>query len=102
MHAVLITFQSTAEPDSLAGPFTDYAHALATVPGLMTKMWLQDGATLGGFHLFTGRAAAETYVNGTMVAGFAANPAFGEFRIQHFNVLEELSRITGAPRLTGA
>ena len=102
MHAVLITFQSTADLDSLAGPFTDYAHALTTVPGLVTKTWLQDGSTLGGFHLFTGRAAAEIYLNGTMIAGIAANPAFGEFRIQHFNVLEELSRITGLPRLAGA
>jgi hypothetical protein len=101
MHAVLITFQSTADLDSLAGPFTGYAHALADVPGLVTKTWLQDGATLGGFHLFTERAAAETYLNGTMAAGFAANPAFGEFRIQHFNVLEELSRITGLSQLTG-
>ena len=101
MHAVLITFQSTAELDSLIGPFTDYAHALATVPGLVTKTWLREGVTLGGFHLFTGRAAAESYLNGTMIAGISANPAFSEFRIQHFSVLEELSRITGIPQLAG-
>ncbi len=98
MHAVLITFQSTADFDSLVGPFTDYAYALATVPGLVTKTWLRDGATLGGFHLFTGRAVAESYLNSTMVAGITANPAFGEFRIQHYSVLEELSQITGIPR----
>ncbi len=98
MHAVLITFQSSAEFDSLVGPFTDYAHALATVPGLVTKTWLRDGTTLGGFHLFTGRAVAESYLNSTMVAGITANPAFGEYRIQHFDVLEELSQITGTPQ----
>jgi hypothetical protein len=102
MHAVLITFQSTAEFDALVGPFTDYAHALATVPGLVTKTWLREGATLGGFHLFTGRAAAESYVNGTMIAGITANPAFGEFRIQHYGVLEELSRITGSKQPVAA
>jgi hypothetical protein len=101
MHAVLITFQSTAELESLIGPFTDYAHDLVTVPGLLTKTWLRDGATLGGFHLFTGRAAAESYLNGTKVAGITANPAFGEFRIQHYTVLDELSRITGTHRLAG-
>ena len=98
MHAVLITFQSSAEFDSLVRPFTDYAHALATVPGLVTKTWLRDGTTLGGFHLFTGRAVAESYLNSTMVAGITANPAFGEYRIQHFDVLEELSQITGTPQ----
>jgi hypothetical protein len=102
MHAVLITFRSTVDLDSLVDPFTDYAHALATVPGLVAKTWLREGATLGGFHLFTGRAAAESYLNGTMVAGMTANPAFGEFRIQHYGVLEELSRITGTPQLAGA
>jgi hypothetical protein len=95
MHAVLITFQSTADLDSLIEPFTDYAHALATVPGLVTKTWLRDGATLGGFHLFTGRGMAESYLNSTMVAGITANSAFSEFRIQHYSVLEELSQITG-------
>ena len=102
MHAVLITFQSTADLDALVGPFTDYAHALATVPGLVTKTWLRDGATLGGFHLFAGRAVAESYLNSTMAAGITANPAFGEFRIQHYGALEDLSRITGTPQLAGA
>jgi hypothetical protein len=95
MHAVLITFQSTANLDKLVGTFTDYAHTLGTVPGLVTKTWLKDGATLGGFHLFTTRAAADAYLDGALVAGLAANPAFGEFRLQHYSVLEELSRITG-------
>ncbi len=102
MHAVLITFQSTAEPDALAGPFTDFAHALGAVPGLLTKTWLQDDSTLGGFHLFTGREAAEAYLDGALIAELTANPAFREFRIQHYSVLEELSEITGTPQPVAA
>ncbi len=98
MHAVLITYRSTAELDALVGPFTDHARAIAAVPGLVAKTWLRDGATLGGFYLFTGRAAAETYLDGALVADLAAHPAFAQFRIRHYGVLEELSRLTGSPQ----
>ena len=102
MHAVLITFESTVSLDDLAGPFAEYAQALNDVPGLVAKTWLADGATLGGFHLFADRQAAEGYLDGAMVAGLAANPAFSGFAIRHFGVLEDLSRITGTPQPTGA
>jgi hypothetical protein len=102
MHAVLITFRSSADLEALVGPFTDYAHALAAVPGLESKWWLRDGATLGGFHLFADRAAAEDYLSGAMVAGLTANPAFGGFRVEHYDVLEALSRITGTAQFVPA
>jgi hypothetical protein len=99
MHAVLITFQSTASLDDLVGPFTDYAHSLGAVPGLVAKTWLRDGATLGGFHLFAGRRDADAYLAGALVAGLTANPAFADFQIRHYDVLEDLSRITRSPQL---
>ena len=102
MHAVLITYRSTAELDALVGPFTHHARAIAAVPGLVAKTWLRDGATLGGFYLFTGRAAAEAYLDGALVADLAAHPAFAQFRIRHYGVLEELSRITGSPQPVAA
>ena len=61
MHAVLITFDSTANLDDLTGPFAEYARVLSVVPGLIAKTWLREGATLGGFHLFADRQAAERY-----------------------------------------
>lgn len=99
MHAVLITFQSSANLDDLVGPFTEYAQALQGVEGLVVKTWIQDGTTLGGFHIFTDRRAAEAYLASAMVAGLTANPAFSGFAIRHFAVLEALSRITGTREL---
>jgi hypothetical protein len=95
MHAVLVTFKSTASTDDLAVPFREYAEALRSIPGLISKTWIKDGDTLGGFHVFESRAEAETYLGGEMVAGLTSNPAFTDFSIDHFDVLEELSRITG-------
>lgn len=103
MHAVLITFRSTAPREVLVEPFTDYANALTSVEGLISKTWIGDGATIGGFHLFTDREGAEAYLGSEMVAGLTSNPAFSGFEIRHFEVLDELSRITGSPNvaLTG-
>ncbi len=78
----------------MVGRFSDYARALGAVPGLVVKTWLRDGATQGGVLLLAKRAAAGVYLGGDMVVGLIATSAFGEFRIQHYGVQEELSRIT--------
>ncbi len=98
MHAVLITFTSSASLDELKAPFTDYANALRGIQGLIVKTWIRDGSTLGGFHIFANRQDAESYLSSEMVAGLTSNPAFSDFQIRHFDVLEELSAITGSPQ----
>jgi hypothetical protein len=96
MHAVLITFESTAELDDLKGPFTDYANALHGIGGLACKTWIRDGSTLGGFHIFANREAADAYLSSDLAAGLIANGAFSEFEIRHFDVLDEFSALTGS------
>jgi len=100
MHAVLITFRSEASREDLVGPFTDYANAMTGVDGLVSKTWIADGDVVGGFHIFTSSQAADAYLGSEMVAGLTSNPAFSGFEISHYEVLDELSRITGSP--TGA
>ena len=104
MHAVLITFRTEVSKDDLVGPFTEYANAMTEVEGLVSKTWIADGEILGGFHIFSSRRDAEVYLASKMVAGLTSNPAFTDFEITHFDVLDELSEITGSPSrvLTGA
>jgi len=98
MHAVLITFDSSASLDELAQPFKEYAEALCEVPGLISKTWISDGAgRLGGFHVFRHRSNADTYLGGDLAAGLVGNPAFTDFQIDRFEVVEELSVTTGTP-----
>ena len=97
MHAVLITFRSEVSKEDLTGPFTEYANAVAKVDGLVSKTWIADGEVLGGFHIFESPHAANVYLGSEMVAGLTSNPAFSGFEISHYEVLEELSRITGSP-----
>ena len=98
MHAVLITFTSSASLDDLKAPFTDYANALREMQGLILKTWIRDGSTLGGFHVFASRQDAEAYLNSELAAGLTSNPAFSDFQFRHFAVLEELSAMTGSPQ----
>jgi hypothetical protein len=102
MHGLLITFSSSAELEQLERPFADYAEALRGVPGFVCKTWLQDGELIGGFHVFASREDADAYLASELVAGLTANPAFIDFEIRHYQVLEELSVRTGTPQLTAS
>ena len=100
MHAVLITFRSAAALDDLRQPFLEGAEAIRDVPGLISKTWLHDGATFGGFHLFTDADAAQAYLEGEIISATKAVPAFSEFKVEQFTVAEEFSAITrGVPEL---
>ena len=97
MHAVLITFQSSASVEQVAEPFAAYAEGLRDVSGLILKTWIRDGETLGGFHVFSSRSDADRYLASEKVAGLTANPAFTEFVIERYDVFEDLSSRTGTP-----
>lgn len=95
MHGVLITFDCAATADELAAPFTDYAVALQQQPGLISKAWIVTDTGYGGFHVFTDRATADGYLGGDLAAGLMATDGFDHFEVEHFDVLDDLSAMTG-------
>ena len=99
MYALLITFRSTIALDDLAEPFADYATALREVPGLITKAWISDGDVLGGFHVFQSEATAGTYLASKMATDLRATDGFDDFEVRGFDLLDELSAITGLSEL---
>jgi hypothetical protein len=94
MHAVLITFHSAAALEDLRQPFLEGAKAIRDVPGLLSKTWLHDGATFGGFYLFSDADAGQAYLDGEIISATKAVPAFSAFKVEQFTVLEEFSAIT--------
>ncbi len=99
MHALLISFTSGAPLDQLAEPFAEYAHALGDVPGLVSKTWIFDGATVGGFYTFKTAADIDAYLTGTLWTSVATNPAFSDFRFERFGVVDELTALTSTDAL---
>ena len=97
MHSMLVTFKTAASPEELAGPASEIAKAMLGVKGLISKTWIGDGDIIGAFYLFSDRAAAESYLDGEIIAGLKQNPAFSEFNTRHFDVMDELSALNGTP-----
>ena len=95
MYGLLITFRTAIDLDQLEEPFTDYAHALRDMPGLISKAWLHDGDTVGGFHLFSDKTSAEAYVASELATGLRATDGFDDFEVRGFEVLDDLSASTG-------
>ncbi len=94
MHALIITFTSHIDSEEVRNVATEFADSVRDVPGLLSKAWLADGATNGGFYLFVDRASADAYAEGPLVAGLLAHPSFSDFSIRHFDVDAELSART--------
>jgi Putative mono-oxygenase ydhR len=95
MHAILITFTSQAAPEELHQGLSEYADALSCVPGFISKAWLHNETTLGGFYLFATREAANGYLSGELVTGLQQPPLFSDFSVWRYDILTDLSARTG-------
>jgi hypothetical protein len=75
------------------------AQAFADVPGCVWKVFLMNEAEseAGGIYLFADEAAAENYKSSSLFASVLSNPAFSDYSVKQFEVLEEASRVTRAP-----
>ncbi|NNE11439.1 MAG: hypothetical protein HKN41_04255 [Ilumatobacter sp.] len=100
MHGVLITFDCEASAATLSAPFTDYASALQRQPGLISKAWIVTDTGYGGFHVFTDRSAADNYLGSDLAAGLMATDGFDHFQVRHYDVLDDLSAMTGVSPVT--
>lgn len=95
MHAVLVTFQSALSLEHAEPAFFDYAQALDATTGLVLVTWMYAGTRIGSYHAFTDRAAAEQYLADRLFKQVKTNPAFTDFEIRHFEVIDSLSLFAG-------
>lgn len=96
MHALHITYTSSASAAQLRAAVIEFAEVLRTVPGFVAETWLVDGAHHGGFYLFTDRRAAQAYRDGPLVTGLREHPEFSDVEVRGWDVDDELGALTGA------
>jgi hypothetical protein len=97
MHALMITFESTANVTDLEQPFREFATALNQRDGFVMKTWITSESTIGGFYVFETEETAERYLNELFYPVVNPNEAFSNVEVRHFQIHDELSGMTGVP-----
>ena len=91
MYALHVTFTSTIDAADLRAGKAEFARHLAAVPGFVSKSWLRDGATHGGFYLFRTCEAAEAYLDGPLFGLLRGNAAFRDLAVRGYSVDTEFA-----------
>ena len=94
---VNVTF-SVSRAD-LAAAWLQAAQPIADTPGLLWKVWLMNEAEheAGGIYLFESESAAQSYLDGPIVAVLKASPVISNISAKLFDVLEDHTAITRGP-----
>ena len=80
--------------DEMAAEYSDLAHRIADVPGLIFKVWTENRETgeAGGVYLFEDESSLDAYLGGKIERMKAAG--IEGLRAKKFDVNETLTRIT--------
>jgi hypothetical protein len=97
MHALVVTYTSTAPPDALRAAQHAFAEHLVAVPGFVSKTWLDEGPHQGGFYLFTDRRSAQDYLAGPLFASLRESQAVTDLEVRGYGVATDLGARTGVP-----
>jgi hypothetical protein len=95
MYALHVTYTSAVPAGALREEKTAFAAQLAAVPGFVSKAWLHDGSTGGGFYLFDSREHGEAFACGPLIEALRAVPVFSDVQVHGYDVDAELSALTG-------
>jgi hypothetical protein len=99
-YAVLhLRFKLRVPPDALLAQSQDAAAVIASVEGLIWKIWLlqQEESEMGGMYLFANREAAEAYLNHPIIQALRSNPAVVSTESRLWDVESSLSAFTRGP-----
>ena len=97
MHIQVVNFHLNDLSDAEYRALCDKAApAVADVPGLISKVWLENRSTntYGGVYTWEDREAMEQYRESELFGAVAANPHFAEVSSTDFGVLEGPTSVT--------
>ena len=100
MHVLIVNFNlkdmTDAEFRSMAN---EVASAFASVPGLLSKVWIADAGknTYGGVYFWQDAAAMRAYLASDMGKGVTGNPNFANLTSRDFEILSGPTGSSGGP-----
>lgn len=94
-----LRFKLRVPPDVLLAHSREVATIIASVEGLVWKIWLlrEEEFEMGGMYLFANREAAERYLKHPVVKAIRSNPAVASSDSQLWDIETSLSALTWAP-----
>ena len=94
-----LRFKLRVPPHILLGHSRDAATVIASVEGLIWKIWVsqEEGFEMGGMYLFANRETALAYLNHPIIQAVRSDPAVVSALSQIWDVEPSLSAITRAP-----
>ncbi|MGC2196067.1 MAG: YdhR family protein [Terriglobales bacterium] len=94
-----LRFKLRVPPDVLLAQSREAATVIASVEGLVWKIWIlqQEELEMGGMYLFANRETAEAYLNHPVTQAVRSNPAVISTESQLWDVESSLSALTRAP-----
>jgi quinol monooxygenase YgiN len=97
MHIQIINFQLDGMTEAEDSDLCDsLAPTFATLPGLISKVWLRDAEsnTYGGVYTWESREAMERYLNSELFNAVATHPNVVNASSRTFDVIEAPTRVT--------
>jgi len=97
MHAQVITFGLNGiTEEQFHGAAGADAPVIASLPGLLSKVWIRDPGTntYGGLYLWADHEAYEGYIKGPVFNALKTDQHLKDFDSRDFGVFEDLSAIT--------
>lgn len=97
MHMLVITFQLDGMPvQEFYGLCDELAPTWAEIPGLISKVWLEDAETdtYGGIYTWQDRAAMEQFLGSDLFTAIATHPNFTNASVKDYGVIEAPTRVT--------
>jgi hypothetical protein len=90
VHVQLINFRlSGIDDEGYARLCDELAPAFASLPGLLSKVWLadHDGGTYGGLYLWESAGAMASFLDSDLFAAVRAHPNLSEVTVRDWGVL---------------
>src|SRR3989339_603785 len=97
MHIQIVNFNlKNMSEEEFHKMCDEVAPAFASIPGLVSKVWLADPAknTYGGVYTWRDRHAMETFAKSDLFKAVAANSHFDNLNSRDFAVLDGPTRVT--------
>jgi quinol monooxygenase YgiN len=97
MHILIISFRLDGMS---AEAFHELCHELAPtwaqIPGLLSKVWLEDSETntYGGVYTWSSREAMNEFLQSELFDAIASNPNFIDATVKDYGVIEAPTRVT--------